>query len=258
MTKTQISAAMAFVLTLTGVMIFQFRTNARLKQELVVLRERPLGAVPSPQNGAIIGRGQETLEESANPDERELVNLREEAAALQEKVRSMRKAHDPLNEKEALWQRLGGDDFEIETVPGSPFVPGRYYTRELWADAGLDSASGALQTVLWAVRSGNVSRYFEAHKFRENLTPQQKASLIARMQSHGFGRNPAVDAIGIKINAAEGREDSPNMTYHVVLDRGEAQPPQHASYHFENAEGIWRLDQLMMGGDPPDEYVVPR
>jgi hypothetical protein len=187
----------------------------------------------------------------------EIEALRAEAILLRERVQLTNVFLSSLTETEALWQKLGGEKFEIETEMGAPFAERKYYSKNLWADVGDSSAAAALQTALWAAKSGNVSRFIDIKKWTD-VPAERRSHVIERLNSHGLGviASPANTAVGVKINRQEG--DSQKMDFTVIFELGQGRPPQPMRYSLEQVDGAWKLDRVMMDAGESQEYVVPR
>jgi hypothetical protein len=258
MTKTQIGLVIAFIAAATTTSVVQYRTNAALENQLssvekeiasVVASSPEVPAEPSPEG--------HSLRLPAEDSDAEITRLKNEVVALRQKVRELNGFATAAEEKEALRQRLGGQDFEIETQPAAPFSTNRYYQKELWADVGLDSPEATLQTALWAARIANVERHLETYLLA-NRTEEQKAVILERAKSKGFGWDPTSNSLGIRIEVIEPSRDPSEMVYHVVLDKGKDQAAIHARYSLRKVEGVWLIVQKTSTDHSPEDYFVPR
>ena len=232
-----------------------FRANARLEEKLLELEMRPASADTSITNEVSVSFP-ETLSTAPNDNKAEVIALRHEVNLLRQKIAEMSGFATEVEEKEALRQRLGGHDFEIETEPGARFAAKRYYRKELWEDAGLQTPEAALQTALWAVSTTNIDRRLEAHHWPTNLTEERKSLVIARIRKNGFPLDPAAGALGVKIESISGTSDV--RDYSVILDNGPNQPARQAQFSLNYANGAWRVGRIMLHGGGDDDYMVPK
>jgi hypothetical protein len=258
MTKTQIGLVLAFIAAATATSLIQYRTNAVLENQLSsVEKEIASLSTSSPEVRTEPSSQSHSLRLPAEESDAEITRLKNEVAALRQKVRELNGFATAAEEKEALRQRLGGQDFEIETQPAAPFSANRYYPKELWADVGLDSPEATLQTSLWAIQVGNFERWWETGPLSD-LSAEQKNIILQRAKRNGLNAHPSSGAVGIKIDAIQQGSDPSERAYHVVLDKGKDQPAIHAQYSLRKVDNVWRIARLGMSDHSREDYFVPQ
>ena len=181
----------------------------------------------------------------SKPDQSELFRLRAEVTALRRTLGEMKGTISSAEENEALRKRLGGQAITIETMPGTPFAPNRYYAIELWSDVGSDSPEATVQTAIAAIQSGNVDRLLEVSHWPTNQTQEIKDRINSYLSPRAIQKLPWAEAIGLKIESFGGTLSSPDIEYWVVFDRGNDLGPIRAQFHLDNVQGYWRLGRII-------------
>jgi RNA polymerase sigma factor (sigma-70 family) len=252
--KAKIAIGSLAFMTVAVPVLVQHLTIQKLRAENRLLRtaatERPT-LVPHPPDlpnqAAVPAPGPLT----AQPD----AKLRAEVNRLRGQLSGLRTSLQSAQAQEALRQRLGGTELQVETTPGHPFAPHHYYPAETWIDAGLDSPEAVLQTALWAAKSGDINRFLDA----QNATAEEKDAFLRRWAPDTIKNYPGATAKGLKVEAFGGTLASDQIEYILVLDQAEDQPPQRAHFTLEKTpDAHWRLKGgvLMEGGAA--DYLLPQ
>jgi len=113
-------------------------------------------------------------------------------------------------------------------------------------DAGFNTPAAAVQTYLWAARSGNLQRWVEAM----DLTAEER-SRTQSLYKNSLSELPFAGAKGVRIESVYEPDPNIGTIYHCVLDLGSEQPKRHCHFIAKRVEGGWRLRRNFQMEDIP-------
>ncbi|HXT38398.1 MAG TPA: sigma-70 family RNA polymerase sigma factor [Candidatus Angelobacter sp.] len=235
MTMSKLKAGIVAAVAVAGVattLAIQHQTQTRLRAENQSLRERAdnlasentrLSNLAAPTNSSHLSKDQFG----------ELMRLRGEVNMLRKQLKEVEK-QDPVVHGEISPTAVTSEALTSQTIP-----------KESWAFAGYATPEAALQSVAWAMSTGNVKTFFTS------LSPETQREYARRFEGKSDDQIAALLSVEISPLQAlrlDRKKISPDGTAGFVLyseerDDGTARTKDEAMVTFTNIGGSWKLNE---------------
>jgi len=230
-TKNRITGLSLLMLGIAAAgFLFATRNSANRRSENASAPEQRVTAagLNQPTNAVNLPRPKEATPLRA--DERELLRLRGELAALRTQLK------EAEDRSQASANQLASRTNSAEDA--ERLAPGKYLGSDAWQDIGQASPTATIETALWASKVGSPARFADVYK----MSPDKRSMYLSRITPDKMDGLPWAGARGATV--LKSLDDSQGGYLYVVKFDSQKEDPLPWNLHVIQGEQGWQIDSI--------------